>query len=273
MTATLLTTHRVEKPWGRHTLWPGFANPPADGEAIGEVWFQTPDSTAPDLLVKYLFTSQKLSIQIHPDDAQAHAHGHKRGKDEAWLILAADPDATIGLGTVRPLSKDELRAASLDGSIDGLLDWKPVKAGDFIYSPARTVHAIGPGLTVIEIQQNVDLTYRFYDYGRPRETHLDLAVEVADARPFEFLPKPVSDDPNRVILAEGPKFVVERRKGGKWSLELGDLAAWFVPIAGRGTVDGVAWEAGQCLSVNDRVDVVASDDADVLLTYPGDRRV
>src|SRR3546814_2738640 len=92
-----------------------------------------------------------------------------RGKDEAWLILAAEPDSTIALGTKRPVGREELRDAALDGSIEDLLDWKPVKAGDFYYSPAGTVHAIGAGITLIEVQQNVDLTYRLYDYGRPRD--------------------------------------------------------------------------------------------------------
>ena len=112
MPATLLTTRRVEKPWGRHDLWPGFADPAPDATPIGEVWFQEPGGADPELLVKYLFTSEHLSVQVHPTDAEAHRAGYKRGKDEAWLILAAEPDATIALGTKRAMSKDELRAAS-----------------------------------------------------------------------------------------------------------------------------------------------------------------
>ena len=273
MPAQQLAMHRVEKPWGRRRLWPGFADPSPDGDPVGEVWFQSPDGFEPELLVKYLFTSEKLSIQVHPDDVQARMHGHERGKDEAWLVLAADADATIGLGTVRPVDKHELRAAALDGSINTLLDWKPVRAGDFIYSPAGTVHAIGPGLTVIEIQQNVDLTYRFYDYGRPRELHLDLAVEVADARPFVPLPPPAGDDPARRILAEGPKFVVERRSGGAVCLPLGSRQGWLVPVAGEGTADGVAWRAGDCLVLSGDVQLDASADADLLIAYPGTARL
>jgi mannose-6-phosphate isomerase len=158
MTATLLATKRVEKPWGRHDLWPGFPDPAADAPAVGEVWFQTPHAGEPELLIKYLFTSDRLSVQVHPDDAAARAAGYPRGKDEAWLILAAEPESTIAIGTLAPMTRDELRAASLDGSIEHLLDWKPVKAGEFYYSVAGTVHAIGAGLTVVEIQQNVDLT-------------------------------------------------------------------------------------------------------------------
>ena len=118
MPASLLTTRRVEKPWGRHHLWPGFADPAPDGPKIGEIWFQTPDAGKPDLLIKYLFPGEKLSVQVHPNDEQAHARGLPRGKDECWVVLAADPGATIAIGTLAPMSKDELRAAALDGSIE-----------------------------------------------------------------------------------------------------------------------------------------------------------
>jgi len=274
MTATLLATKRVEKPWGRHNLWPGFADPAKDGEPIGEVWFQTPHAAEPELLIKYLFTSEKLSVQVHPDDAAARAAGYKRGKDEAWVILAAEPHATIALGTKAPMTKDELRAASLDGSIEHLLDWKPVKAGDFYYSPAGTIHAIGPGLTLVEVQQNVDLTYRLYDYGSDRELHLDAGVAVSDPVPFVPLPEPgrVSDD--RIILAEGPKFVIERWPGGHRVVTLPEgVTGWFVPLSGEGTADGVAWRAGECLTFEGRVEIDASVDSDLLLAYPGDRRI
>ena len=270
MTCKRLIMHRVEKPWGRTRLWPGFPDPAEGGAPVGEVWFQSPGDEDPELLVKYLFTSEKLSIQVHPDDAQARAHGHVRGKDEAWLVLAADPGATIGLGTVRPLTAEELRDAARDGSIEQLIDWRPVVAGTFIYSPAGTVHAIGAGLTLVEIQQNVDLTYRLYDYGRPRETQLDLAVAVSDPRPFEGASQLLGAVPcEREILAEGPKFVVERRGGGDWTLDLGNLAGWFVPVAGQGTVDGLAWQAGECFDVRGTVDVCGDDGAEILLAYSG----
>lgn len=271
MTVQRLAMHRVEKPWGRRALWPGFPDPGADEGPIGEIWFQPDGEDEPELLIKYLFTSEKLSIQVHPDDEQARRHGHKCGKDEAWLVLAADPGATVGLGTVRPLDGDALRAAALDGSIEQLLDWKPVKAGDFIYSPARTVHAIGPGLTLVEIQQNADLTYRLFDYGRPRETQLELGIEVADARPFEIAAVPEPDDTQRQILALGPKFVVERRRGGVWQVDPGMTNAWFVPIAGEGTIADVTWRAGDCFAINGSVQVTSNGEADILLAYPGSR--
>ncbi|MGC6400721.1 class I mannose-6-phosphate isomerase [Sphingomonas sp. FW199] len=274
MPATRLTTHRVEKPWGRHTLWPGFADPAADGDPVGEIWFQTPDGDQPDLLIKYLFTSEKLSVQVHPNDVQAQARGHARGKDEAWIILAAEPDSTIALGTLAPMTSDELRTASLDGSIEHLLDWKPVKAGDYFYSEAGTVHAIGAGITLVEVQQNVDLTYRLYDYGRPRELHLDDGVAVSVPRPFEPLPAPGRVAPDRELLAEGPKFVLERWPGGTREVTLPDgVTGWFVPVTGTGTAGDVAWQAGECLTFTGATALSASDDAVLYFAYPGDRRI
>ena len=274
MSVTLLAMHRVEKPWGRHRLWPGFADPARDGEPVGEIWFQMPGESAPELLIKYLFTSEKLSVQVHPDDAQAHARGLPRGKDECWMILAAEADSTIALGTHEPVDAATLRAAALDGSIEGLLDWKQVKAGDFIYAPSRTIHAIGAGITLIEIQQNSETTYRLYDYGRPRELHLEDGVAVADAVPFVAAPVPGEAGHGRTILVEGPKFVVERWPGGDRALRMPEgVTGWLVPVRGSGEVDGVAWRAGECLTVTGSAVLTASHDSDLLFAYPGTKRL
>lgn len=269
MPATLLATHRVEKPWGSHSLWPGFPDPPADGEPIGEVWFKTPGDDSPELLIKYLFTSEKLSIQVHPDDEQAQARGLPRGKDECWLVLAAEPDSTIAIGTHEPVDAATLLAAALDGSIEELVDWKPVKAGDFFYSPSGTIHAIGAGLKIIEIQQNSETTYRLYDYGRPRELHLDDGVAVSDAEPFEPIPAPGRIADGREILVEGPKFTLERWSAGarKFALPAG-VTAWLVPVSGGGTVDGTTFRAGECLTLSGACELSVDDGGDVLLAYP-----
>jgi mannose-6-phosphate isomerase len=273
MPATRLTTIRVEKPWGRTQLWPGFDNP--DGAQIGEIWFEAPAGSEPDLMVKYLFTSEKLSIQVHEDDATAQAAGRARGKDEAWVILAAEPDATIALGTREPVSREALRAAALDGSIETLVDWKPVAAGDVIYSAARTVHAIGAGLTLIEVQQNVDLTYRLYDYGRPRELHLEAGVAVSDAEPFVAPPIPGDLGDGRAILCEGAKFVLER---WTWSGARGvalpdDVPGWLIPVTGGGMVDGAAFKAGECWMVEGEIDLAIENASDVLFAYPLTHRI
>jgi mannose-6-phosphate isomerase len=274
MTVTLLETHRVEKPWGRHDLWPGFADPPADGEPIGEVWYKTPGDETPDLLVKYLFTSEKLSVQVHPDDDQAHARGLPRGKDECWLVLDAEPGSTIAIGTHETVDADTLRAAALDGSIEQLLDWKPVNAGDFFYAASGTVHAIGAGITLIEIQQNSETTYRLYDYGRPRALHLDDGVAVSDARPFVAPPAPGEVSKGRILLVEGPKFTVERWSAGERRIDMPDgTTGWLVPVTGSGTLGDVAFKPGDCLTMTGSAQLTASDDADLLFAYPLGHRI
>lgn len=274
MPATLLATHRVEKPWGRRQLWGPFRDPPAGDEPVGEIWFQAPGDSTPDLLIKYLFTSEKLSVQVHPDDEQAHARALPRGKDECWLILDAAPDSTIALGTKTPVDKAVLRDAALDGSIEQLLDWKPVKAGDFFYVPSGTVHAIGAGLTLIEVQQNSETTYRLYDYGRPRELHLDDGVAVADASPYVPYASPGRVADGRTILVEGPKFVLERLGGGARRLSLpDDTTAWLIPVSGGGVIDNIPFRAGEGLTLAGTVRIDADASADLLLAYPGDRRL
>lgn len=274
MSAQLLATKRVEKLWGRHDLWPGFPDPAPSADPVGEVWFQTPHPDTADLLIKYLFTNEKLSVQVHPNDEQAHAAGLPRGKDECWVILAARPNSTIALGTKSPSDAGTLRAAALDGSIEALLDWKPAKAGDFIYLPSNTIHAIGAGLTLVEVQQNSDTTYRLYDYGRSRQLHLEQGMKVADPNPFTIQPIVGEVAPGRTILVEGPKFVLERRAGGEHRVTLpAGVSAWAVPLSGGGIVDGAAFTAGECVLLSGETVVQAEVGCDWLLAYPGKRRI
>ncbi len=198
-----LDTKIVEKPWGRRGIDERFG---VDSERqVGEIWFEPPAERPLDVMAKYLFTTERLSIQVHPDDATAQARGYARGKDECWLVLDVAEDAELGIGTVREAEPAEVLAAARDGSIVDLIDWRKPERGDFIYNPAGTIHALGPGLTVIEIQQAVDLTYRLYDYGRPRELHLDESAAVVVARPhFHPLDRRVSEE--SVVLVDGPFF-------------------------------------------------------------------
>lgn len=268
MPATRLATQRVEKPWGRHHLWPGFADPAPDAAPVGEVWFQAEGDTRSELLVKYLFTSERLSVQVHPDDAAAQKAGYPRGKDEAWIVLAAEPDSTIALGLKHATTREHLRAAALDGSIEHLMDWRPVRAGDVIYSPAGTIHAIGAGITLVEIQQNVDLTYRLYDYGRPRELHLDAGLAVSDPMPFTPPTHVREAAPGRAILTEGEKFVMERWTRPRSLTLPAGVEGWFVPLTGKGVIDAAAWEAGEAWAATGEISV-DFDGADVLIAYPG----
>ncbi|HEY0623572.1 class I mannose-6-phosphate isomerase [Sphingomonas sp.] len=274
MTATVLTAHRVAKPWGRRQLGTGFPDCGPDQDPVGEIWFGTPGNFAPELLVKYIFTSERLSVQVHPGDAQAQAAGLPRGKDECWLILDAAPDSTIALGTTHPVERAALREAAIDGSIELLLDWKPVQAGDFFHVPSGTVHAIGAGITLIEVQQNSETTYRLYDYGRPRELHLDAGVAVADPVPYASPDAPGEVAPGRRLLVEGPTFMLERWTDARRRFALpAEATAWLIPIAGTGQVDGVAFAPGQCLSLAGTVDLRSDAGSDLLVAYAGDRRI
>lgn len=168
-----------ERPWGRCDLPDIYG---AQGRQIGEIWHQHPDTPLP-VLIKSLFTSERLSVQVHPDDASARLTGLPSGKEEWWLVTAAAPEATLGVGLRSPITAEALREAALDGSIIDLMVWFPVKAGDFFHIPPGTVHAIGPGVDIVEVQQNADVTYRLYDYGRGRELHLDAGIAAATPLP------------------------------------------------------------------------------------------
>lgn len=273
MTALPLSGRRIEKPWGRRSLGEGFDPVPPASAPVGEIVFEGPGAAADALMLKYLFTSEKLSIQVHPDDEAARALGLPRGKDEAWLVLAAEPDSTLGLGLREPATPRELREAALDGSIEALVDWRPVRAGDCIYSPAGTIHAIGAGVSLVEVQQNTDLTYRLYDYGRPRELHLDEALAVArlDARPNAQPPLDLGD--GRTRIAAGPAFQMERLDGaveGRLRAP-GGQALWILPLSEGTELDGSPLPRGSAWLVPDSSEVRLGDGAQLLLAYPGGR--
>ncbi|MGH9654009.1 MAG: class I mannose-6-phosphate isomerase, partial [Bryobacteraceae bacterium] len=156
--------------WGREDLRPLFPDAP-QGRRIGEVWFEP--KTPHGLLVKFLFTSERLSVQVHPDDDYARRRHNSLGKTEAWYVLDAQPPGELAVGFREPLTPERLREVAQSGEIEQFLDWRKVSPGDLVFVPAGTVHAIGAGLTVCEIQENSDITYRLYDYGRGRELHLD----------------------------------------------------------------------------------------------------
>ena len=269
MTAKRLTQRPVEKPWGRRDLPRYFERFAAGRNPIGEIWFEDRENPDRQLLVKYLFTSERLSIQVHPDREAATAAGYPDGKDEAWLIVAAEEGAEIGLGLRERISPGELRAAALDGTIVDFMDWRPAAAGDFYYSPAGTVHALGPGLSLIEVQQNVDATYRLYDYGRPRELHLDEAIAVANPGPFEKTDTCREIDDGRVVLKGDAAFVVERWTG-TMSGTLGaaaEMPVWIIPLAGTGSIDGEPLRSGDVWVADDRVDLTLDMGAEALVAY------
>ena len=186
-------------------------------------FFRGPTANTFPILAKLLFTSDRLSVQVHPNDDYAQAHEGSPGKTEMWYVLAAEPGASVALGLTKTLSGDELRQAALSGEIEKYLNWVKVHPGQTIFVPAGTLHAIGPGLVLCEIQQNSDVTYRFYDFGRldadgqPRELHIDKAVDVTEQQPHPGPTEPVripDTDWTRELLVACPYFNVEH-----WSLE------------------------------------------------------
>jgi mannose-6-phosphate isomerase len=242
----------VEKPWGRTELPPMF-NAPA-GKRIGEVWF-TGGGNLP-LLAKYIFTSERLSIQVHPNDEEARERGLKEGKSECWTIVDARPGARLGLGLKREISKGELRAAALDGSIEDLIDWRRVTTGDFIFVPPGTIHAIGGGISLLEFQQNSDVTYRLYDYGRPRELHLDDGIAVSKPAPFPAaLVQHLSGDEER-ILVDGPHFTLIQSNEDA----LKDRPRWIIPLCGEVRCGNQLAKSGDCLltPANESVEVIGA---------------
>ena len=262
-----LTPRQVEKPWGRLTLPAPFHND--SGEPTGEIWFEDGRNSSRPFLVKYIFTSERLSVQVHPNDVQAAAKGQPRGKTECWYVLDSEPGAEIGLGLTEEVTAEALRTAAIDGSVMDMLDWRKVAAGDFFYVPAGTVHAIGAGVSLLEFQQNSEITYRLFDYGRPRELHLDEAIEAASLVPLN----PANAKSANVagsILHSGSDFTfVRARRGGDVPAALNDRLRWVMPIAGTVSSNSDIASAGECLLVEAEVPLRFGDDAVALIAAGG----
>jgi len=205
------------RPWGSHSLAPyfpemsdlpepvgeawmtggdcRFANGPFAGRTLGEIWRTIPPAwagTAAErghfpLLVKFIFPEDKLSVQVHPDDAYAARHEQAaggRGKTEMWYAVDARPGAEVLVGLKPDVTREDFTRAIRDGTAEDCLDRIPIRPGDAVFVPAGTAHTIGPGLVLCEIQEFSDLTYRVYDYnrrdrnGQLRPLHVDKALEV-----------------------------------------------------------------------------------------------
>ncbi len=257
----------IEKPWGQDTLPDIFDG--KNDRKIGEVWFEAPKGITPRLMTKYLFTSEKLSIQVHPNDRQARRIGLPHGKEECWYILDAKPGAVLGLGLKKTVSATKLKTAAILGEIEQLIDWKPVKKGEFYYVPAGTVHAIGADISVVEIQQNVDITYRIYDYGRPRELHLDEAMAIAKLAPYDMKYCQEVPDDQSLCLSTGSPFeiyqiigtddeILSKSKSKEWQV---------IPLEGSATVRGKLIKAGECGICPHLSDIDLSKNKKSLIAY------
>lgn len=193
------------------------------------------------LLMKVLFPHEKLSVQVHPDDAMAQKYGEPRGKTECWYALEAGPDATVALG-LNPWSSVESVAAAIAGHhMENSLNWLPVRKGDMFFVDAGTVHAIGPGSVLLETQQNSDLTYRMYDYGRERELHLEKSFEAMKLT-TKAGKVPLVHESGMDVLIDSGYFRVERltaegaetREPHKGSVQMLFVAAGSARVVGAG---------------------------------------
>lgn len=240
----------VERVWGRRDLGPLFSR---QERPVGEVWFQT-EPPLP-VLIKFIFTNEALSVQVHPNDEQARARGLANGKTEMWRILEAAPGARIALGFERRLTPEEARAACLDGSVERLLHYEEAVRGAVYFTPANTVHALGAGLSLVEIQQNSDTTYRLYDYGRPRELHLEEGLAVADLGRW-IPPEPGRDsEPPWRTLGECAYFHTEEAEiSGGLEVECGQPWALFIVLEGEGRLGGERIKAGEVWRAGERTE-------------------
>lgn len=241
--------------WGFHDLAPWY-DYKTEGEPIGEVWLtgeMCPAATGPlagkslkditakhgrellgntfvdgqfPLLIKLLFPKEKLSVQVHPDDAMAQKYGEPRGKTECWYALDAQPGAYVALGIKSGVTPDQLRAAIELSTLEDLLDIVPVSKGDMLYVDAGTVHAMGPGVVILETQQTSDLTYRMYDYGRPRELHLDKSFEAMQLKTRAGKIPPRTGNGHSILIDER-YFEIER-----WPITPTHVSSDIVPNIG-----------------------------------------
>jgi mannose-6-phosphate isomerase len=273
MPTELAAVRVVHKPWGVRDLQP-WSSLDGSGEAIGELWFEREGThaPAPALLLKLLFTSEPLSIQVHPDDTFARAMGLPNGKSEAWYILSAEPDAKVGVGLKHQVTLQELRASIQNGSITELVDWRPVAKGDVIYIPAGTIHAIGAGIVLAEIQQRSDTTFRLFDFGRQRALDEDNGIAVAHPWPLPARCDLTRLTAARTVLVVSRHFVLERVEfpaGSSWAL-LAEAETWLLVLDGHAAIGLTTASIGQAIFVRGgRSSIeVGADGLMALIAYP-----
>jgi mannose-6-phosphate isomerase len=316
----------VPRIWGAHSLAPLFPEKIELSERIGEAWLTGTDCAIKSgpfagkdlgnawrampvgwrgtrlagmdefpLLVKFLFTTKKLSIQVHPDDAFSAAHepaAGGRGKTEMWHAIAAEPEAQVLLGLKRDTGQREFLEALGNGALENLFERWPVQAGDTFFVPAGSPHTIGAGLVLCEVQQNCDVTYRIYDYervdasGKPRELHIAKALQAmkfGETRGGRVAPvvMPVPASPakraaKRALLTACPQFATERWEiSGTFATQSdADRFELLIMLSGRGRLewtDGVTeYSPGECWLIPaglGRISVCAEDSSVILRSY------
>ena len=264
----------VQKPWGRACPHP-WSESSADGGMIGEIRFGRESASAPppSLLLKLLFTAEPLSIQVHPDDAQARSFGEPNGKTEAWYVISSEPGARVAVGLKRRLTGEQLRDSIADGTIAGLMNWRAVVEGEAVFVPAGTIHAIGAGFVIAEIQQRSDTTFRLFDHGRQRDVHIDRAVAVARTGPSDFQPGPTRLTDARVLLVTSPQFILERidlPAHSNWQLDA-ENETWLLVLGGHARLGTLDASIGQAVFMEAARTTISagSESLALLLAYVG----
>ena len=226
-----LTPSLREKVWGKTRLEPWF---PDSDRPIGEAWYLA-DRELP-LMVKLIFTSERLSVQVHPDS-----------KTEMSYILDAEPGAAIALGFRQPITRQRLLESARTGEIERLVNWIPVKPGETYFTPAHTVHAVGPGIVLCEILRNSDVTWRLWDYGRPRELHVEEAIAIADlgVHPGAARATPISEGCDELVRCR--HFVTELVKltPGAPHRPTPEKCQIWISVEGRGAIAGEPFQPGE----------------------------
>ncbi len=248
----------VERVWGRADLGSWYADIPRPhdvpvgeawltdagcevesggtlGDLIGRdpVWLLGDIARQPPILAKLLFTSAPLSVQVHPTDAAARSMGiAASGKNEAWHILEAGADAAVWVGFLTSVTSARLRKAVTDGSVMDLLCRRKVQPGDTVLVAAGTVHTIGTGLVLLEVQDPVDVTYRLFDFGRPRPLQVEDALAVADLNAAQLQDgTTTTTSAGGRVLAQAPRFVAELCEVGSGLVVQPDGARYHILVA------------------------------------------
>lgn len=201
------------------------------------------------ILIKLIDAKDDLSVQVHPDDEYALAVEGEFGKTEMWYIVDCEEGATLYYGFKEPISKETFKNSIANNTVTDYLNKVPVKKGDVFFIPSGTIHAIGKGILIAEIQQNSNTTYRVSDYGRlgadgkPRPLHIEKAVEVADLNP----PKK-QENLKAGYLADCKYFNVKLLNlNGSLEIEVDDKSfSSLLCLEGEVTADGVTLKKGEC---------------------------
>jgi mannose-6-phosphate isomerase len=288
---TLIEPKFMPRIWGAHSLAPIYPDKTNLPEPIGEAWLTGPESKVESgplagllnqgwqkmplewrgadfksqptprefpFLVKFLFPTDQLSIQVHPDDAYARQNEAPSavGKTEMWHVVSAEAGATLLLGLVPKVDREKFQSAITQGALEKFFERLPVLPGDTFYVPSGTPHTIGPGMILCEVQQNSDLTYRLYDFhrvdakGNPRELHIEKGMAVID---FDHrkggkvtpVPLPAPNGAKKSLLVACPYFATERWDISAQHHANSDPAHFelLVILAGRGDIQ---WSSGSC---------------------------